>query len=296
VLACLEEAALSDDPAVRRRHLTFCIVGGGPTGVEYAGALAEFVRLVVPAEYPELHTGDVRIVLLEGGDRVLPMFKPRLSTYTQRELTRLQVEVRTRTLVTSADEEGTVLHDGTELPAATMVWTAGVQPNPVDGVPTDDGAGRRMEVDDHFLVAGTTSTYAIGDAAAGRGPHGEVLPMVSPPAMQAGRYVAAEILHGRGRPFRYRDKGTLATIGRTKAVGQIGPLSFTGFIGWIVWLSVHLWYLIGFENRVRVLMRWAWYYVFLDRPVRIVVRAGDPRPVGHTGDTGPRAQAVRDPL
>ena len=134
-----------------------------------------------------------------------------------------------------------------------------------------------MEVDDHFLVVGTTSTYAIGDAAAGRDQHGAVLPMVSPPAMQAGRFVAAEILHGRDKPFRARDKGTLATIGRTKAVGQVGPLSFTGFIGWVVWLAVHLWYLIGFENRVRVLMRWAWYYVRLDRPVRIVVRADEPR-------------------
>jgi len=100
---------------------------------------------------------------------------------------------------------------------------------------------------------------------------------VSPVAMQAGRFVAGEILHGRGRRFRYRDKGTLATIGRTKAVGQVGRFTFTGFVGWVVWLGVHLWYLIGFENRLRVLMRWAWYYVRLDRPVRIVIRAGDRR-------------------
>jgi NADH dehydrogenase len=277
VLECFEQAAIATTDGARRRLLTFCIVGGGPTGVEYAGALAEFARLVLPKEYPELSRGDVRILLLEGGERLVPMLKARLGDYTRAELTRLGVDVRLRTLVTTADDIGVVLHDGSELPTATMVWTAGVQPNPPDGVPTDEQAGRRMEVDDHFLVTGTTSTYAIGDAAAGRGPHGEVLPMVSPPAMQAGRFVAAEILHGRDQPFRYRDKGTLATIGRTKAVGQVGALSFTGFVGWVVWLAVHLWYLIGFENRLRVLMRWAWYYVRLDRPVRIVVRADERR-------------------
>jgi NADH:ubiquinone reductase (H+-translocating) len=120
--------------------------------------------------------------------------------------------------------------------------------------------------------------FAIGDVAAAHDRHGAVLPMVSPPAMQAGRYVARHILDGGARrPFRYYDKGTLATIGRSSAVGQIGPLRFTGFIGWIAWLVVHLYYLIGFDNRVRVLIRWGWYYVRRDRPIRVVVRAGPPK-------------------
>jgi NADH dehydrogenase len=280
VLECLERATTTVDPAARRRLLTFCIVGAGPTGVEYAGALAEFARLVFPAEYPELAGSPVRIVLLEGSDRVLAMFSPRLSAYTARQLARLDVEVRTGTLVTSADAGGVVLHDGTEITTETMVWTAGVQPVRPRGVGSDDATKARITVDDHFLVPGTTSTYAIGDAAAGPGHHGEVLPMVSPPAMQAGRFVAAEILHGRGRAFNYRDKGTLATIGRRAAVGQVGPFTFTGFVGWIVWLVVHLYYLIGFENRLRVLLRWAWYYVRLDRPVRIILRAEN----GHGSD------------
>jgi len=277
VLECFELATTAADDTERQRLLTFCIVGAGPTGVEYAGALAEFVRLVVPHEYPELAGSRVHLLLLEGGNRVLPAFKARLSEYARRELVRRGVDVRTGTLVSSADRDGVVLHDGTELPTATMVWTAGVRPtSPLAGGGASDAA-RRIEVDDHFLVAGTASTYAIGDAAAGRGPHGDPLPMLSPPAMQAGRFVAREILHGRGRPFRYHDKGTLATIGRTSAVGQVGPLTFTGFVGWIVWLVVHLYYLIGFENRLQVLMRWAWYYVRLDRPVRIILRAGAPR-------------------
>jgi NADH:ubiquinone reductase (H+-translocating) len=276
VLTCFERATITDDDTERERLLTFCIVGAGPTGVEYAGALAEFVRLVVPREYPEIAPSGVRILLLEGGDRVLAPFKPRLSRYTARQLARLGVELRTETLVTSADALAIVLHDGTELPTATMVWTAGVKPR--SPLPSDDAHTLgRVEVDQHFRVEGTTDTYAIGDTARGPGPQGSVLPMQAPPAMQAGRYVAAEILGIPSGPFRYRDKGMLATIGRRAAVGQIGPLTFTGGIGWLAWLVVHLYYLIGFENRVRVVLRWAWYYVRLDRPVRIILRADEPR-------------------
>jgi len=272
VLECFEQATTTVDPAARERLLTFCIVGAGPTGVEYAGALGEFVRLVVPAEYPELSSSPVRITLLEGGDRVLPTFTRRLSEYARRELELRGVDVRTGVLVDAADDTGVVLRDGTEITTSTMVWTAGVHSANVV-----DESSNRITVDDHFRIAGGRDAYAIGDVAAGRIRGGDVLPMLSPPAMQAGRYVAREILHGpAARPFRYRDKGTLATIGRTSAVGQVGPFTFTGFLGWIVWLVVHFYYLIGFENRVRVLLRWAWYYVRLDRPVRIVIRAHQP--------------------
>jgi NADH dehydrogenase len=275
VLDCFERATTTPDPEVRKRRLTFCIVGAGPTGVEYAGALAEFVRLVVPDEYPELASSPVRIILLEGGDRLLPTFKPRLSAYARRELELRGVEIRVDTLVDSVDDAGIVLHDGSELATSTMVWTAGVRPADVL-----DPSPRRIPVDGHFRIADATGAYAIGDVAAGLGPRGEVLPMLSPPAMQAGRYVAHEIVHGPSRrSFRYRDKGSLATIGRTSAVGQVGPLTFSGFIGWVVWLVVHLYYLIGFENRLQVLLRWAWYYVHLDRPVRMVIRAQPPVPV-----------------
>jgi NADH dehydrogenase len=273
VLECLERATTATTDDERRRFLTFCIVGGGPTGVEYAGALGELARLILPYEYPELPPSALRVLLLEGGDRLLPMFVPRLSQYARRELERRGVEVRTDTLVASADDTGVVLQDGIEVETATMVWTAGVRPNdPVHEKP------ERLSVDDHLRVLGAPDVFAIGDVAAARDKHGDVLPMVSPPAMQAGRYVARHILDGRTRRrFRYRDKGTLATIGRRAAVGQIGPLRFRGFLGWLVWLVVHLFYLIGFENRIRVMLRWAWYYVRLDRPVRVVVRADPPR-------------------
>jgi NADH dehydrogenase len=273
VLECLDRAANATDDHERRRLLNFCIVGGGPTGVEYAGALAELARLIVPYEYPELPASALRILLLEGGERLLPMFVPRLSQYARRELERRGVEVRTNTLVASADDRGVMLHDGSEIETATMVWTAGVRPND----PVHEEADR-LPVDDHLRLVGAQNVFAIGDVADVRDKRGKTLAMVSPPAMQAGRYVARHIVKGDARrAFRYRDKGTLATIGRRAAVGEIGRLRFRGFFGWLVWLVVHIYYLIGFENRIRVLMRWAWYYWRLDRPVRIVVRADPPR-------------------
>ncbi len=281
VLTCLEDAALSTDAEERALRLTFTIVGGGPTGVEYAGALAELVRLVLPHEYPEIDPREVSIILLEGGDRLLPAFAPRLSAYTRRVLERMGVDVRTNSLVAKADERHVELRDGSTFLTSTLVWTAGVRPSDlVDAVGAAETKSHRFDVDDHLRIHGVSHAYAIGDAAAARDRHGRELPMLSPPAMQAGRFVARDVLARREgktlRAFRYRDKGTLATIGRRAAVGVVGPFQFTGFIGWMVWLAVHLYYLIGFENRLRVLLRWAWYYVRYDRPVRALIDERDP--------------------
>ncbi len=281
VLECLDHAADASDEAERQRLLTFCIVGGGPTGVEYAGALAELARLILPEEYPELPPSCLRILLLEGGDRLLTMFVPKLSVYARGELERRGVDVRTNTLVASADERGVVLKDGTQILTASIVWTAGVIPN--DPLPEKP---QRLPVDDHLRVVGAEGVFAIGDVSAAHDKHGHDLPMLSPPAMQAGRYVAKQIVDGglsggldrkSRRPFRYHDKGTLATIGRRSAVGEVGPFRFTGFLGWLVWLVVHLYYLIGFDNRLRVFIRWGWYYVFLERPIRIIARSDPPK-------------------
>jgi NADH dehydrogenase len=279
VLDCLERAAAATDPAERERLLTFCIVGGGPTGVEYAGALAELARLVLPREYPEIRPHEFRIVLLEGGDRVLPTFKRRLTAYGRRELERRGVDVRTDVLVASADDAGVVTRDGTELRTATLVWTAGVQPTAVSMHPgIKHTETRRIAVDDHLRILGVDHAFAIGDVAAEPDRKGQPLPMLATAAMQAGRYVARQIVRNeRGHRFRYFNKGTMATIGRRAAVAQIGPIQLTGFIGWVAWLVVHLYYLIGFENRLRVLVRWSWYYVRLDRPVRSILRADPPR-------------------
>jgi NADH dehydrogenase len=268
VLEVLEQAAHAEG-GERDALLTFCIVGGGPTGVEYAGALAELVRLVLPREYPELRGVRVRIVLLEMADRVLASFHASLGEYARRELQHLGVEVRFGSSVASIDEKGVDLRDGNRIDALTVVWTAGVRPVDVPvSAPIEHTRRGRVTVDERLRVRDQKGVYAIGDVAAAVDHHGHELPMVSPPAMQAGRYVAKDILGRADHPFRYRNKGNLATIGRRSAVAEIGPLRLRGLIGWLTWLIVHLWYLIGFENRLLVMLRWSWYYVRMERPIR----------------------------
>jgi NADH dehydrogenase len=297
VLACLERASRTDDAAERRRWMTFVIAGGGPTGVEYAGALGELLKLVLGRDYPNLAPGSARLVLIEGQDRLLGAFAPRLGRYAQRVLTGRGVEVRTGVLLQRATAEVAELSNGERIDTRTIVWAAGVQsvaPAATPDVPVT--RSRRIEVDEAFRIPGADGAYAIGDVAAARdpsaAPNGE-LPMLSPPAMQAGRYVAREILaettgdrHRQG-PFRYVDKGTMATIGRNAAVGQIKGIQLTGFIGWVGWLVVHIYYLIGFRNRVAVLASWAWNYLRRDRPIRIVARSR-PDPVADELDQAAR--------
>ena len=282
-LSCLERAAQIADPAERAEWLTFVIVGGGPTGVEYAGALAELLEMVLGRDFPELAPGSGRVVLVEGADRLLGAFHPRLGAYAADALEGRGVEVRLSTLVREATEEAAVLSTSDTVGARTIVWCAGV--GPIDPLP-DKGSGgngggdapvsrsrsKRLEVDGYLRLR--PNVYAIGDVASVRQGEGE-LPMLSPPAMQEGRYVARAILDGGtpAHPFRYRDKGTMATIGRRAAVCQVGPLRLRGFPGWITWLVVHLYYLIGFRNRAVVLASWGWDYVRRDRPIRLIVRS-----------------------
>jgi NADH dehydrogenase len=282
ILACLEAAAKEPDSAAQRPWLTFVIVGGGPTGVEYAGALAELMRLVLRGEYPRIRV-EPRVVLVEGRDRVLGMFSEELSAYTKKRLEKLGVEVITGTMLGSVADGVVVLADGQKIASKTLVWSAGVQPESlafVDDTPRAERS-KRVAVDDYMRVVGVERAFAIGDIAAARHDGGE-LPMVSAPAMQAGRYVADFILahlddpkarEVRLGPFRYVDKGSMATIGRNAAVCAIGGVELTGFIGWLGWLVVHIYYLIGFRNRLIVLWSWAWNYLWYDRPVRIITRA-----------------------
>jgi len=284
-LSCLERAAQVADPAERAEWLTFVIVGGGPTGVEYAGALAELLEMVLGRDFPELAPGSGRVVLVEGADRLLGAFHPRLGAYAADTLQGRGVEVRLSTLVREATEQAATLSTGDTVGARTIVWCAGV--GPIDPIP-DKGSGsdgetgngapvtrsrsKRLAVDEYLRLR--PHVYAIGDVASVRQGDGE-LPMLSPPAMQEGRYVARAIRDGGrpARPFRYRDKGTMATIGRRAAVCQVGPLRLRGFLGWITWLVVHLYYLIGFRNRAVVLASWGWDYLRRDRPIRLIVRS-----------------------
>ena len=284
VLSCLERASQTE-PAGRGPWLTFVVVGGGPTGVEYAGALGELLGLVLGRDHPELDPSSARIVLVEGADRLLPAFHPRLGSYAERILSRRGAEVRTATLVKAASEEVVTLSNGETMPARTVVWSAGVQPS--DPL-AEDGAARsrshRLVADARLRLDGRDEVFVIGDAAsvAPEGGGQSELPMVAPPAMQEGRHVARAVLARAGAagaddpgPFRYRDKGSMATIGRNAAVVQLGRLRLTGFVGWVTWLVVHLWYIIGFRNRAVVLASWGWDYLRRDRPIRVIVRSED---------------------
>ncbi len=277
ILRCLETAARLT-PAESAPWLTFVVAGGGPTGVEYAGALSELTGHVLPREYPELMAQQPRIILIEGSESLLPPFAPDLQRSARDELEHKGVQVRLGVLVKDYDGDSVQLANGEELPAKTLVWAAGVKPNGLAATleaPTNKRG--RIEVDGGLRIKGRTREFAIGDIA-GFEQDGHDVPMLSAPAMQQGRLAAANILASidgkRLRRFHYRDKGTMATVGKGAAVAQVGRLHLTGFAGWLAWLGIHLYYIIGFRNRLLVLAGWAWNYFRSDRPVRIITRAG----------------------
>jgi NADH:quinone reductase (non-electrogenic) len=279
VLSCLELASRSDSIDEQHAWLTFVIAGGGPTGVEYAGALAELLRLVLGRDFPDLDPKLARIVLVEGLDRLLGAFHPKLGAYAGRILRDHGIEVRTSTLVQKATEELVVLSDGDEIATRTIVWSAGVRPTaPLEPADVERSRSRRLRVDERLRLARHPEVFVIGDVASVADGGGE-LPMLSPPAMQAGRFAARAIVDratgsaDRGKPFRYIDKGTMATIGRRAAVADFHGLKMRGTIGWLAWLLVHIYYLIGFRNRAVVLASWGWNYVRRDRPIRLILRS-----------------------
>ena len=273
VLSCLELATRAAGPTEQRALLTFIVVGGGPTGVEYAGALSELLRLVLGRDYPELDPALARIVIVEGLERLLGAFHPKLGAYAADELRSKGIEVRTATLVESAGDDHVVLRGGKRIDSRTVVWSAGVRPtDPLGDHVKERSRSRRIAVDEHMRVPGVDGVYAIGDAASVTTRDGE-LPMLSPPAMQAGRYVARAILGRTQPPFRYVDKGTMATIGRRAAVADVRGVKLKGTLGWVAWLFVHIYYLIGFRNRAAVLASWAWDYIRRDRPIRLILRS-----------------------
>lgn len=276
VLWCFEEAMLEDDAARRRELLTFIVVGGGPTGVEMAGAFAELVRLVLVKDYPRLNLADVRVLLLEATDRLLVAMPPRLSASAAERLWAKHVEVRFGAVVEAYDGNCARLRGGESIPARTLVWAAGAKAVALTaalGLPT--ARQGRIVVGPTLQVPGHPEVQVIGDAA-WLEHAGAPLPMMAPVAIQMAETAARNIERAlAGRPaeaFRYRDPGSLATIGRSAAVAYIHGLSFTGFPAWVVWLVVHLIQLIGFRNKLLVLINWAWDYLFYDRAVRLITQ------------------------
>lgn len=274
VLLAFELAERQAASGLPPMQLNFVIVGGGPTGVELAGTLAEISRQVLNKEFDSIDPKTTRIILLEGGPRVLPAYAEDLSQSAERQLRDLGVEVRTSAMVTQVEPAAVRMGEAV-LPAAVIIWVAGVAASPLGeklGAPLDR-AGRVL-VNPDLTVPGHPEIFVVGDLASLKDEEGNMLPGVAPVAMQEGAFAAENIQRDlRGEPrknFHYFDKGSLATIGRSAAIAQFGNIHISGFIAWLSWLFIHILFLIGFRNRIVVLLQWAWSYFTYERGARLI--------------------------
>ena len=281
ILLAFERAEKATDAEERRAEITFVVVGGGPTGVELAGALGEISRDTLKKDFRSINPADARIFLVEGENRVLPPYPPELSKAAEKSLIELGVQTRASSMVTGIDEHGVTFKSGdkeTHIEARTVLWAAGVQASPLGGALAKrtgvelDKAGRVL-VEPDLSVKGHPEILVVGDLA-----HfeqgGKLVPGVAPTAMQEGRYAAKLILkrldNQKTEPFHYWDKGSLATIGRNRAVAEIGPFQFSGYLAWFIWLFVHILYIVEFESRVLIVFQWAYDYFTHNRGARLI--------------------------
>jgi len=276
ILRCFERASTETDAEARRRLLTFTIVGGGPTGVEFAGALAELVRGPLERDFPELNLREVRLLLIESEPVLLPHTPTRLRDYTQHRLARMGIEVLVDSKVSEVTADFVLLKGGKRISTATVIWTAGVQGAPQAkqwGLPL--GRGGRVVVEPTLQLPGHPEVYVAGDLAYVEH-EGKPLTQIAPVALQEGttaaRNICRQLSGQRAEAFRYRDRGTMVVIGRNAAIAQLrGGHNCTGWPAWLLWLGVHLFNLIGFRNRLVVMINWAWDYFFFERGVRLML-------------------------
>lgn len=275
VLTAYEEAERETDPAKQQAWLTFVIIGAGPTGVELAGALSEIARQTMIRDFRRIKPASARVILVEGVDRVLPPYPPSLSASAQKQLESLGVEVITGAFASDVNDHEVRLSGDRVIPTRTVLWAAGVQASPLAkslGVPLDR-AGRVL-VEPDLTIPGHKDVFVIGDLAAVKQRDGTLVPGVAPAAIQEGQHTAYNLdraLEGQPlRAFRYWDKGSLATIGRAAAVADLGKFKLSGFLAWIAWLAIHIFFLIGFRNRFLVITQWAWAYLTYQRGARLI--------------------------
>ena len=272
ILLAFEAAEVEQDDAAREAWLTFLVVGAGTTGVEMAGQIAELARDVLPREYHDVDTRRARVLLVEAGDRVLPAYGDKLSASAERQLRSLGVTPMLRSMVTAIDADGVTLASGDRIRARTKIWAAGVAASPLarllaDAAGTEVDRVGRLGVGPTLTLPNHREVFAFGDMVVVEGLelHG-----VAPVAMQQGRHVGRSISRDERTPFSYNDKGELATIGRLRAVGSVKGIRVTGFVAWAMWLGIHIVYLVGLQNRLVVLTRWAFAYVTRGRGARVI--------------------------
>ena len=284
ILLAFEKAETEPDPRERARLLTFAVVGGGPTGVEMAGAIAELATKALAVDFRSIDPRMTRVVLVEAGPRILAAFPEKLSAAAGASLERLGVTVRTGAMVTDIDA-GAVRMGDEVLETRTVIWAAGVRASAAGrwlGAETDRVG--RVIVEPDLTLPGDPDVFVIGDTAHAKGADGKPLPGVAAVAKQQGEYVARVLStpHASRPPFRYRDLGAMATIGRKQAVAQLGRVKLTGFVAWVVWCIVHIYFLIGFRNRISVALSWAWNYVTFQRGTRLITGGDDAAPPAAT--------------
>ena len=275
ILLAFEHAETEPDAAERQRLLNFVVVGGGPTGVEMAGAIAELAKVALASDFRTIDPRSARIILVEAGPRLLTPFDPGLSENAKRSLEQLGVEVRLNAAVTGCSDAAVAIGDE-RIETRTIMWAAGVKASPAArwlGVESDRAG--RVKVEGDLSVKGLSDVFVLGDTALVLDETGKPLPGVAPVAKQQGQYLA-KLLKARAagkrslQPFRYRDYGALATIGRKRAIFQLGALKFTGLFAWLLWSTAHIYFLIGFRNRLVVAMSWAWSYITFQRGTRLI--------------------------
>lgn len=272
-----EAASRTNNKEFQKKHLRFVVVGGGPTGVETAGSLAEFRNNVIKHDYPELDPSLMEVYLVEASPNLLNGMKASSGEKAKSYLEKMGVIVKTGASVSAYTNQNVVLSDGLELPCNTLIWAAGVKGQLISGLPETSTAGGRFQVDEYHQLKGVASVYAIGDSAGmitTDRPKGH--PMVAPVAVQQGNNLAKNLKNSlkgiSAKPFKYNDKGSMATVGRNKAVVDLPSFSFGGLMAWLVWMFLHLMLLVGFRNRVVVFIDWMWSYFTYERALRLIVR------------------------
>lgn len=275
MLLAFEAAERTTDPEVRKRLLTFVVIGGGPTGVEMAGAFSELARHVLARDFRAIDPSATRVVLVEAAPRILTAFPEKLGSKAEEQLGTLGVEVHKGDAVADIDETGIVFKDGTRLAASTVVWAAGVRGTAFArslSVPLDRGG--RVVVGTDCSLPGHPEVFAIGDMAAMRDGSGVEVPGLCPAAIQQGNYVAkiirADLDNKPRKAFMYLDKGTMATVGRRRAIAKVKSLELSGVVAWLAWMAIHVFFLIGFHNRFVVMFNWAWQYLTWKRGARLI--------------------------
>lgn len=279
ILYSLEEAEKIREPELRKKYLTYVVVGGGPTGVEMAGAISEIIKKTIAKEFRNIKYNETKVILVEAMDRILSSFDKELSERAKKDLLELNVDVRLQTLVTDVNDKGVTLNEEF-IESSNIIWAAGNTASPLlKSLGTNlDKAGRVIVYDD-YSIKEERDIFVLGDAAAGKDKKGNPLPGTCPVAMQHGRYISKLIINNispeKRKPFVYIDKGSMATIGKARAIAQIGSIKLKGYLAWLSWCFLHIFYLIGFRNRFRVMAEWIWYYITFKRGIRLITKRVD---------------------